>query len=526
MKWFPVLIIVSFCLSEARSGEWAQWGGSSQRNNVARDQKLPLDWEVKTRSKFSESRHVKWASSVFSHGYRGAQAAPPAVASGKVFVGSNNNAGHIRELEDEDLAVMVCMRESDGAFLWQHSSKRLKEGKVHDWEFMSVCSTPYVVDDRLWYVNNRCEVVCLDTEGFHDGENDGITTEDRTTKADGDVVWSFDMRAELGVSPHNFVSSSITGSGDVIFLSTGNGVIWDHKTLLRPEAPSFLALDRNTGKIIWEDNSPGRNILHGSWSSPAYGVFDGVPQVIFAGGDGWLYSFNPKGDGKGGSDLLWKFDCNPKELSWNSKNWKVGRNNLIGFPVIYGGLIYIATGQEPEHGSGKGQLLCMDPTKRGDVSPQVVFNRSAPETGIPPKRNLACDTEAGDFTRENPNSALRWSFEEIDRCCGSPAIADNILVIGDSDGSVHCLDAFSGELHWTADTFSRIYAAPLIVDGHVYLGNEDGELHIFRHTADPEAANPVRWVEFSGSLYAPPIAVNHQLYVLSSEELVAIRKAE
>jgi hypothetical protein len=35
------------------------------------------------------------------------------------------------------------------------------------------CSTPAVDGDRLWYVTNRGEVVCLDTAGFADGEDDG-----------------------------------------------------------------------------------------------------------------------------------------------------------------------------------------------------------------------------------------------------------------------------------------------------------------------------------------------------------------
>ena len=67
------------------------------------------------------------------------------------------------------------------------------------------------------------------------------------------------------------------------------------------------------GKVLWTDKSPGLNILHGQWSSPTYGVLGGVPQVIFAGGDGWVYSFAPEGDGKGNAKLLWKFDANPKD---------------------------------------------------------------------------------------------------------------------------------------------------------------------------------------------------------------------
>jgi hypothetical protein len=110
------------------------------------------------------------------------------------------------------------------------------------------------------------------------------------------------MMNELGVSQHNMCSCSVTAAGDILFVCTSNGVDESHINLPAPGAPSFLALDKNTGKILWKNGAPGNNILHGQWSSPAYAVIDGVPQVIFAGGDGWLYSF--RGDtGKDGAHL-------------------------------------------------------------------------------------------------------------------------------------------------------------------------------------------------------------------------------
>ncbi len=73
------------------------------------------------------------------------------------------------------------------------------------------------------------------------------------------------------------------------------------------DAPSLVCLDRITGKLLWKDNSPGKDILHGQWSSPAY-ADEPVPQVIHGQGDGWLRAFDPD-TGK----LLWKFDCNRRD---------------------------------------------------------------------------------------------------------------------------------------------------------------------------------------------------------------------
>ena len=41
--------------------------------------------------------------------------------------------------------------------------------------------------------------------------------------------------------------------------------------MLAPDAPSFLAVNRETGKVVWQDKSPGDRILHGQWSSPSLG---------------------------------------------------------------------------------------------------------------------------------------------------------------------------------------------------------------------------------------------------------------
>src|SRR5206468_7376291 len=116
------------------------------------------------------------------------------------------------------------------------------------------------------------------------GKNDGPFTSEKAREAgvvwderhQADIVWSLDMMQALGVRPHNLVKCSPTIWGDVLFICTSNGVAEDHVTIPAPNAPSFIALEKQTGKILWTDNSPGENILHGQWSSPTVGVFEGI----------------------------------------------------------------------------------------------------------------------------------------------------------------------------------------------------------------------------------------------------------
>ena len=49
---------------------------------------------------------------------------------------------------------------------------------------------------------------------------------------------------------------------------TSNGQDESHVNIPSPKAPAIIALNKDTGKLAWEDNSVFDKILHGQWSSP------------------------------------------------------------------------------------------------------------------------------------------------------------------------------------------------------------------------------------------------------------------
>lgn len=522
--------------------DWSQWGGSTIHNNTPEAENIPEEWDVggfdyKTGEwKKENAQNIKWVSRLGSQTYGN-----PVVANGKVYVGTNNGGGWLDRYPAEvDLGCLLCFRESDGQFLWQHSSEKLPTGRVHDWPLQGICCAPLVEGDRLWFVTSRGQVACLDTEGFADGENDGpFTDETNPTGNEADTVWYLDMMTELGTSQHNMCSCSVTSAGDYLYVHTSNGLDESHINLPAPEAPSFICLNKHTGEVIWTDSSPGTNILHGQWSSPSFAVLGGVPQVLFPGGDGWLYAFHGTESEDGKPKLLWKFDCNPKESKW-VLGGRGTRNNLIATTVIYDGLVYIAVGQDPEHGEGVGHLWCIDPTKRGDVSSELAFKVDDPKNPIPHKRIQAVVGEEGEIARANPNSAVVWhyttqdldgdgefSFEEsLHRSCGTVAIKDDILFLADFSGLFHCLNAKTGKLNWTYDMLAAAWGSPLIVDGKVYIGDEDGDVAIFNLSADPEAAEPIAEINMENAVYSTPIVANGVLYISNKSHLFAIETEE
>ncbi len=502
---------------KVQPSDWPQWGGSPLRNNVTVGDKLPLSWDVET------GENVRWSGALGSETYGN-----PVVANGKVYVGTNNGNGYIERYPSKvDLGCLICFDEKTGKFLWQHSNEKLPTGRVHDWPNQGICAAPLVDGERLWYVSSRGEVVCLDTEGFMDDENDGpVMDEPNNSKDEADVVWSYNMMKTLGVSQHNMCSCSVTAVGNMLFVTTGNGVDEGHVTLPAERAPSFICLDRNSGELLWSDNSPGDNVLHGQWSSPSYGVFDGVAQVLFGGGDGWLYSFAAEGEG-GKSKLLWMFDCNPKDSVY-VLGGRATRNHLIATPVVYDGYVYVAVGEDPEHGEGGGHLWCIDPTKRGDVSPTIVYNSSDPRKPAEHKRLQALVAKDGDFERDNANSAAVWHYtgndpedfeQTMHRTCGTVAIKDDLLFVADFSGVFHCIDAKTGKAYWTYDMLAASWASPLIVNDKVFIADEDGDISIFAVSKEME-----QFGEFNmgSAVYTTPVYSDGSLFIANRNRLYCI----
>jgi len=447
--------------------DWTMWGGTPGRNMVSSMKNLPVAWDVKTM------KNIRWKADLGSQTYGN-----PVVAGGKVFVGTNNETPRNPKITG-DRGILMAFRESDGKFLWQSVTDKKESGRTNDWPFQGVCSSPLVEGNRLYFTTNRGEVLCLDTEGFLDGKNDGPFQEEiYKSELDADVIWKLDMMEELGVFPHNMSNSSPVSSGDLLFVATSNGNDESHVNVPSPRAPSFIAIDKKTGKLVWEDGSPGDKILHGQWSSPALGESGGLLQAVFPGGDGWIYAFSALTGEK-----LWKFDMNPKDSVW-PKN----RNNVISTPVFADGRIYIASGQDPEHGEGVGHMRAIDPSKRGDIT----------ETG------------------------MVWKYDKIRRTISTAAVADGLVYLPDFSGFLHCLDAKTGEVYWVHDMLAAVWGSALVADGKVYLGDEDGDVIILEAGKTEKV---IAEINMGSSVYSTPVPANGTLFIANRSELFAIAGA-
>ena len=214
------------------------------------------------------------------------------------------------------------------------------------------------------------------------------------------------------------------------------------------------------------------------------------------------------------------------------------RNNIIATPVLVNERVYVAVGQDPEAGDGPGHLWCIDPTRRGDVSPQLVVHVSDRTQPLPHRRLRAVNPEEDEIAIDNPNSAVVWHYDRYDqngdgefdfeetmhRSCGTVAIKDKLLFIADFSGLFHCLDSETGKVHWSYDMFAQAWGSPLIADGKVYIGDEDGDLTIFELSG--QSHEPIAEIDMRNSVYSTPIVSHNVLYICNKTHLFAIQQQD
>jgi outer membrane protein assembly factor BamB len=508
----------------ASAADWPEWGGNDPgRNMYSPARGLPDRFDPgKLKSGTEEidiatTKNVKWVAKLGSQAYGNV-----VVAGGKVFIGTNNE--NPRDPQHQgDRSILLCFDEKTAEFLWQLVVPKLASGKVNDWESLGLLSSPCVEGNRVYLVTSRCEVICLDTEGMANG-NDGPFQDEaqyvvgpgkpkaKIGPKDADIIWVYDMMDELGVFPHNASNCSLLIVGDLVYACTSNGQDWTHVNIPSPNSPSLIALNKKTGKLVGEDNAGnGPRIFHGQWSSPSTGKVNGRQLVFFGGGDGVCYAFDAQPQKGSGAPIVpvlagpeykreedkdagylkkvWWFDCNPPDRKKFKYPAAEGVSEINATPVYWKNRIYVAVGQDPEHGEGVGMLTCIDPTKTGDI------------------------TQTGKV----------WSYDKIHRSISTVSITpDGLLFIADFSGFVHCLDAENGKVYWVHDMKAHIWGSTLVADGKVYVGDEDGDLVVMAASKEKKIFSETN---LGAPVYSTPVVANGVIYVASNAHLYAFYDA-
>ncbi len=390
------------------------------------DGRPPVDWSIAELDRTGktvrgEDRNVRWRAKLGPFSFT-----TPVVADGLVWVGTGY-FGHSGGPHKEDVAALMCFRESDGALLWQQVTPR-------HWGQPGVTSirgAPRVEGDRLWYLTNRWEVVCLDIDPLRRGSGEALE------------LWRTDLPCETGAlsldrSMGWFPGSSVAGPWEGrLYVSTGANPGHGDPEEVRPGSPALVCLDAATGRVLARETAGiASRLVAPCWSTPVIArCTDGRTLVLFGGGDGFLYAFDPVPEpGTGALKEVWRRDGNPPEL--RRKRGEAG--GILGTPVVHEGRVYSAISREADDHASSGNLSCLDLATGKTI----------------------------------------WEFRKTGFSISSAAIDDGVVLHADNDGFIRALDDRTGEQIWQYDPLATILASPLLVDGIAYLGNSDGDLTI------------------------------------------------
>jgi outer membrane protein assembly factor BamB len=109
-------------------------------------------------------------------------------------------------------------------------------------------------------------------------------------------------------------------------------------------------------------------------------------------------------------------------------------------------------------------------------------------------------------------SELLWVYQNPKRSFpfySSPAVTENLVVIGGRDKRVHAIDRVTGEERWTFLAKSKVDASPVIVGDRVFVADTRGlmvELNL--HTG-----KPVWYFDINGGVQASPSIAEEKLVI-------------
>ena len=239
------LTLLFLVASAAPAGDWPQWGGTPYRNMVSEEKGLPIGFEPGPAARDTSMTepisggNVRWVVKLGgeTHG-------SPTVAGGRVFIGTSNpykRDGAIIPRKGDGGGRLLCLDFRTGKLLWELATPKLPEARApHSDNGYGVCSSTAVEGNRVYLVNDRTDVLCLDVEGLANG-NEGPYLDEAEYLAglndtkqqprpkvelrptDADIVWHYNIFEQLDAHPHDATACSPLIYGDLLYVCTGNG---------------------------------------------------------------------------------------------------------------------------------------------------------------------------------------------------------------------------------------------------------------------------------------------------------------
>lgn len=321
-------------------------------------------------------------------------------------------------------------------------------------------------------------VVAADREGL-------VSAFDRQS---GKRVWQNDLQAKFAQQGEGWL-----GGAESLRISGGLSA-YSGKIVLGTENGDLIALNGADGKVLWQQKV-NAEIL----SDPA---IDATVAVV-AAGNGELFAFSME-DG----EELWSLPTDVPALSLRG----TASPTLAAGGAIFGtatgklSVVVTSNGQQawetrlavPSGATELQRLVDVDstPLVRGDTVYNIAYNGQLAAVEIRTGRvvwqreyssfqNLelqgstlyVTDVDDRVYAIKTDGGIENWVNDDLEgREVTAPVYFNGQVVVGDSFGYLHFIDAQTGEMAGRLDVDDPVYVAPVVADDKLYLQTRDGTL--------------------------------------------------
>jgi outer membrane protein assembly factor BamB len=391
-KWLVVFGLTLLLAEKSRAGDWPNWRGPA-RNGVSEETEWLQKWP-------DAGPPVAWKATV------GLGFSSIVVENGKAVT-----VGHA---DGKD--TIFCFDAVSGKEIWKYSYPSDLGDKYFEG---GTTGTPTIDGNKVHWLSRWGNVFCLEL-------------------ANGKVVWARDFK-EISLPDWGFTGAPLV-SNDWLILNMGE---------------SGLALDKNSGKILWQSQTEGK----AGYSTPLPVSRGGKTEVLIGNYEGYV-AINPA-DGK----EIWRM------------KWLTQYGVNAADPIPYGDRIFISSGY------GKGAAL-IKPVAGGE--PEVVWKNRVLRTQLNPavlvgKYLYGVDGDTTDKASlkcvEIETGKEVWA--EANFGSGGVMVADNKLIALAARGELMIAPV-------TPEGFKPIaraqvlggksWTAPVLANGLVYCRNSRGDI--------------------------------------------------
>ncbi len=260
-----VLIATSVSFAGDRDCSWPQFHGPN-RDNISTETNLAKNWPDK-------GPPLAWTVDGLGHGFSSVS-----IAAGRIYT-----AGNIEK------DTVVTALDLNGKVLWRAVNGRAWTKSSN---YPGTRATPTIDGNRVYHQSPVGNIVCLEAKT-------------------GDVVWELDILDKVGSKNSTWaLAESLLIDGDHVISCPGG-----------PET-CMVALDKNTGSIVWKAPSTGE--LAG-YSSPSVARYKGLRIIM---------TLTAK--------ALIGVNADNGQLLWHVKHESYADENVM-IPIFHDGHVFIST---------------------------------------------------------------------------------------------------------------------------------------------------------------------------------------